>query len=271
MTDHPLSLRYEIRKLTLADAPAARAIICHANSYHSPLWTPSYGKKSINAIYENCQYFVEFQIKQGHCFGAFDTQYKYKTIEAQEAGGKLLWDLSSQQADPVELLAGMDFPLASIALAYDQTQPMDMQEMGGFFSVMPEFPMLFMWKMMNDSRPDNIKHPRGPNDVMARGGTATRADYENRGLSRYLAEYEMRYAAKLGFRAISIVAGSVPTAVQKVWENPPAPFKSTVIAEAIADEIKVPNMQTGGADLIQPFPHSKQVCKYIWCQLKPEQ
>ena len=121
--------------------------------------------------------------------------------------------------------------------------------------------------MTSDQRPDSVKQPRGPGDLLARGGTATRADYEGRGLVRYLAEHEMHYAAGLGFRAIHIGAGA--DAVQRVWENPPQPYKSTVLAETLLYDLHVPDMQTGA--MLTPFPGNKQRVAYIWCQLKHQE
>ena len=73
-------------------------------------------------------------IGSGHSFGAFDRHYTYRTKEAEAAGGAVLWDLSTPQSDSAALLAGIDSPLCSVALAYDASVPMDMARMAPFFA-----------------------------------------------------------------------------------------------------------------------------------------
>ena len=76
-------------------------------------------------------------------FGIFDTQYKFKRPESASTQGKLYWDENDLDSDGAALLQQMDFPLVSVALAYDGSQPLDMPRMMPLLEVLPLFATIY--------------------------------------------------------------------------------------------------------------------------------
>ena len=75
--NYGLSSRYEIRQLTSTDFDAIKATILHSNWFHSPIWAPKYATQPINAMYDNCDYWLGHQLVQGLSYGVFDSEYVY--------------------------------------------------------------------------------------------------------------------------------------------------------------------------------------------------
>ena len=130
--------RYEIRKLGPEHLDWIKAILTHSNIYCSPIWKVLYPDDKAKRAYvmlNNLDYHVLHGINSGHSYGAFDTEYQFKRPESAATGGKLYWDFDNLNATGEELLVQMDFPLASIALAYDGFNEMDFAQLEPFIDV----------------------------------------------------------------------------------------------------------------------------------------
>lgn len=51
--------------------------------------------------------------------GVRNKEYEYERPESRERAGKLYWDVTDMSVTRESLLAGMDFPLVSVAMSYD--------------------------------------------------------------------------------------------------------------------------------------------------------
>lgn len=175
------------------------------------------------------------QIDSGLSYGVFDTQYKFKRAESAAAAagggeGALYWDASANpDATAEELLAQMDFPLVSIAMALDQFNPLDELQIGPLIESLPFYADLYHEFEKLDTREASSWKATALGQVMLRNGTSTRADYERAGVMKELAYFLMRRAAEQRFRGVSIEC--LHDAVCHVWTNPPEPFKATLIAQ----------------------------------------
>ncbi|KAK4120051.1 hypothetical protein N657DRAFT_674567 [Parathielavia appendiculata] len=224
--------RYEIRVLEPKHSDWAKAIVLHSNLFYSRLWPalyPEHRTRRMYAGFRGATYLVEHQINSGHSLGVFDTEYTFKRPESVATGGTLYWDLEDESPDGDTLLAQMDFPLVSVALAYDGFHTLDMAQMAPLVRALPAFGAVFALLAQLDRRDPESWKPRAEGEVLMRNATSTRADYEGKGLMRKLAEYMMRTAAAKGFRGIQIE--TVSDAVCKVWSAPPEPFKGEIVCE----------------------------------------
>lgn len=226
-----LSARYEIRQLTPAEIPWAAAIVCHSNTFYSPVWTVAYTSDHTARIYKMhavCDYLIRHQVNSGMSFGIFDLEYKFKRPESAATGGKLYWDENNLEAGKEELLEQMDFPLASVALAYDGINEMDMPRMMPLIELLPLFGTIYGELAARDQRDPAEWKPKGHGEVLMRGGTSTRGDYEGKGLMKKLAHWVMREVDGRGYRGIQIECAH--DAVNHVWLNPPKPFRGELIS-----------------------------------------
>ncbi|KAH8680772.1 hypothetical protein BX600DRAFT_428754 [Xylariales sp. PMI_506] len=226
--------RYEIRVLGPEHADWARAIVSHSNTFYSPVWSPLYPDNQTARCYgmfEKAEYLVDHQIKSGLSLGVFDREYKFKRPESAEApgGGKLYWDVTDETPDKDQLLEQMDFPLASVALAYDSINALDMSKLSDIISYLPEFGIVYKVLGELDKRDPASWTATGPGQVLFRNATSTRAEYEGEKLMKLQAQYMMRKSAEEGFRGIQIECAH--PAVTSVWSNPPAPFKGEIVAQ----------------------------------------
>lgn len=124
-----LSPRYEIHKLGPEHAQWASAIVCHSNVFHSSIFSVVYPEEKtqrFNAMMQTAGYLVDHQISSGLSYGVFDTEYRYKEAKSAATGGQFYWDPEKNDATGNELLEAMDFPLVSVALAYDGFDALDM-------------------------------------------------------------------------------------------------------------------------------------------------
>ena len=267
-----LDRRYEIRQLTEAEMPWISAIIIHTNLFYSPVWPLVYPHEKTKRVRQGMtggDYLVRHQVESGMSFGIFDTQYEYKRPESASVGGKLYWDENDLDSDSEALLQQMDFPLVSVATAYDGSQPLDMSRMMPMIEVIPLFATLYQALESLDKRDPATWKAQGPGEVLMRNGTSTRADYEGRGLTRKLANWQMREAAALGYRGIQIEC--VHDAVTRTWLHPPKPFKSELIGKLDMATYEEENEE---GKKVHPFEPAKQVCTKIYVTLKegpPEQ
>ncbi|KAJ2975964.1 hypothetical protein NQ176_g5226 [Zarea fungicola] len=114
MTLKTLPERYEIRKLGPEHQEWVNAILIHSNMFHSPIWPIVYPDgltaRSM-AAYKAAEYLVKHQLESGYSYGIFDKEHKYRTPEAEAAGGLLHWDTDDTTSDGAALLEQMDFPL----------------------------------------------------------------------------------------------------------------------------------------------------------------
>jgi len=226
-----LSARYEVRQLTPDQIPWAAAIVCHSNTFYSPVWTVAYPTGRIERIHrmvDRCDYLIRHQITSGLSFGIFDLEYRFKRPESAATGGKLYWDPEDLTADKEKLLEQMDFPLASVALAYDGINELEMAKVMPLIETMPQFGIVYAELLAGDKRDPTSWKPKGPGEVLLRNATSTRAEYEGQGLMKKLAQWLMREAAGRGFRGVQIECAH--DAVTKTWLNPPEPFHAELIS-----------------------------------------
>lgn len=262
-SDNPSNLpaRYEIRQLTEEHTEWAKAIVLHTNMFHSPVWPLMYPENKGKRIFAGMgpvTYLVEHQISSGMSFGVFDLEYKFKRPESEATGGALYWDELKDSTDATSevLLERMDFPLASVALAYDGINPLDIDGVMQVVAILPLFGMLYHILETLDQRGDSWK-PTEAGQVLMRNATSTRNDYEGEHLMGNLARFMMREAKLRGYRGIQIEGAH--DAVNHVWSHPPLPFKGEVIA--------VVDMATFEEDGQKVFSPSKQVCKKMFVTL----
>lgn len=162
-----------------------------------------------------------------------------------------------------EMLEQMDFPLASIALSYDSFHPLDLARMGDMVTVLPEYGVGFHHLALNDKRDPASWQAKGPLQVLFRNATSTRHDYEGLKLMKHQAHWLMRWADKEGFRDIQIEA--FHDAVDRVWNNPPPPFRGET-----ASEVKTGEFEEVGEDgeKRNPFFPATQRLTKVYVTLK---
>ncbi|KAJ5599543.1 hypothetical protein N7450_000610 [Penicillium hetheringtonii] len=227
-----LPQRYEIRSLGPEHTDWAGAICAHTNMFRSPIWPILYPENRTQRAYKMLQtgeYMMKHQIDSGLSLGVFDKEYQFKRPESEATGGKLYWDLENTDATESELEDQMDFPLVSVAMAYDGINALDMEQMKPLIATLPLFATAYKALNELDTRDPASWKPTAAGQVLMRNATSTRGTHEGRGLMRCLAEEMMRRSAAQGFRGIQIETGS--EAVLKVWSTPPAPFKENVIGK----------------------------------------
>lgn len=201
---NPTSLtpRFEIRQLTPAHSAWASAIVCHSNILHSPVWSLAYPTSKtarLHAMHAEASYIVDHQIASGLSFGVFDTTYTFRRPSSAATDGALYFDPSLGELSSAELLEQMDFPLVSVAMAYDGFDALDMSRLLPMIAVLPLFGTVYHKLEELDPRPAHTWKVQNPREVLMRNATSTRADYEGHGLMKGLAHWLMRHAAAEGF------------------------------------------------------------------------
>ncbi|KAK9355639.1 hypothetical protein V1523DRAFT_424017 [Lipomyces doorenjongii] len=264
--DHTyLPPHFEIRKLDPVHTTWANAIFSHSNTFYASIKWSSTNPENQAAfcykLFRGADYLIRHQINSGMSFGIFDTTYKYQHPESVELGGKLYWDESDLAATNEQLLAQMDFPLVSIAMSYDAYDPPDMTKMADFMDASPLFGLFFGELEARDARDSSTRKVEGPQKVLQRNGTSTRADYGAQGLMKKLAKWLMHEAAGRGYIGIEIPCAH--DAVIKAWLNPPSPFKASVVSQFDA---KTYEKEVDG-HMIKPFAPSEQVGARIYVSL----
>lgn len=258
-----LGSRYEIRQLTLLDAPAVAALVIETNWYSSPLWAPKYSKVPLHEVltsevWDSLLCHTSFQIRSGLSYGIFDNEYKFRnsaSVDDQHPNGTFHWKVGDITPDHEDLKSRMDFSLVSFALARDRFTPVDLAKLKPFMDlVLKELIFLVMWQRSRDRRPDEKKKPKGPNQIADQGGSGTRSEYEGRGLARMLNDFVMHECHRHGFSEIHI--GTAHDAMAWIWQNPPCPYKSKTLGAIFVNELELPSPETG--QLIKPIDYSKQ-------------
>ena len=261
-----LPARYEIRQLRPEHIPWANAIVCHSNTFYSPVWSICYPDNKtarLFSMFHEVDYLVRHQINSGMSFGVFDLGYIYKDPRSEATGGALYWDHTNTQTNKEELLEQMDFPLCSVALAYDGYHPFDMEKMTGLMACLPLFGALYRILEERDPRSAESWKPTAERQVLMRNATSTRHDYEGAGLMKKQAQWLMREAEGKGYRGCQIE--TVHDAVTNTWLNPPTPFKGTLISKVDTKTYEERDEKTG--EMKKIFDPSNQVCAKIYVAL----
>lgn len=172
--------RYEIRTLGPEHTDWANAVVMHSTAFASPVWSKVYPED-----------------KTGLCYNLF----RLGTYLI-DSGGKLHWDLDDRTANKDKLLEQMDFPLVSVAMAYDSYDTLDVTRLSLMLEVMPLLGERSKILKERDTRDPGSWEATGPCQVLFRNSTATRAGEEGKGFMGILARHMMREAAVAGFRGI---------------------------------------------------------------------
>lgn len=225
--------RYEVRTLGKEHEVWASAIIYHSFVHSNKLWAELYPEKDktlrIYSAVVAGQAIVSHQARSGLSLGIFDKEYRFKRPESEKTGGKLYWDFLNTDATRQELLDQMDFPLVSVAMAFDLYDPPTQILVDATIRALPPAEKIFSILEGRDGRDPKVWEATGPGQVLMRFATATREDATGLKLMKTMAHYMMHKAAEDGFRAIDIECFS--PAVHHVWANPPSPFKGNLISE----------------------------------------
>jgi hypothetical protein len=208
-------------------------------------------------------YLIRHQVESGLSIGVFDKEYRYRREESLASEGKLYWDTSDESANCAGLLEQMDFPLVSVALAYDSFDHLDMDKLGELMATLPAFGPSYAVLAKNDKRDAASWEAKGHGEVIFRNATSTRHDYEGKGLMRKLADYMMRDAASKGWRGIQIE--SMNDAVTHVWTHPPAPFKGEEVSDF---HMWTHEEENGKGESVYPFRPAKQRVVKVYCYLR---
>ena len=137
----------------------------------------------------------------------------------------------------------MDFPLVSIALSYDATDPPDEAKLQDYYDILSVARDMF--SHLGSLIPPSARAGYGGagcgelrrGKVLMARSLATRGDYERHGIMKGMAWWLMREAKRWDYEVIETRTGSA--AVRRVWENPPEPFRATVMSEFVFGEFEV--------------------------------
>lgn len=229
--ERPLPPRYEIRTLTPDHIDWANAIVMHSTAFASPVWSKLYPDDHTSLCYNlfrHSNHLISHAVNSGLSLGIFDTEYTFKRPESAATGGKLYWDLEDGDADEEKLQQQMDFPLLSVAMAFDAFHPIDTTQLEPLVGVMPLLAERNRILNERDTRDPKSWEATGPGQVVLRNSTATRAGEEGKGFMGILARHMMRECAARGFRGIQIQC--LHDSVHRVWSCPPGPFGAEVVA-----------------------------------------
>ncbi|KAB8364859.1 hypothetical protein FH972_024720 [Carpinus fangiana] len=180
-----LPTRYEIRRLGPEHMVWAKAIVLHANLFQSPVWKQLHAgeltEKLMAGLSPSVDYLFTHQVNSGLSWGIFDTEYVFKNPASATRGGALYWDPKDTSSTGEQLLEQMDFPLASVALAYDGINRLDYALLGPLVELLPAYSTIMDALGTLDTRDPKSWEATAPNQVLMRNATATRADYANNG------------------------------------------------------------------------------------------
>jgi hypothetical protein len=258
----------------------------HSNLYHSPIWPTIYPTNitaNLHAGMRSVSYLIPHQINSGLSYGVFDDSYIFKRAESQVTDGALYFDAAEPsvqdsqglEAESSRLLEQMDFPLVSVALAYDSFFPLDQAKMVELIACLPLFGTAYHELAIRDAQSRHAAswQAEGPGEVLFRNGTSTRREYEGLGIMAGLARWLVREVHGMGWRGVQIETFS--DAVFWVWRRPEEAsegegnggegkqWKAVVVSqfhtETFVDE-------KGG----KPFAPSKQKIAKIYVELRPK-
>ncbi|KAM0258672.1 hypothetical protein ACHAQJ_003680 [Trichoderma viride] len=261
-----LPSRYEIRPLEPKHGAWAKAIVALSNVYQTSIWTASCPENLTRRAYETYKsmtYLIQHQIESGHSLGVFDKEYKFKQTESVITEGNIYWDLDDEAADASKLLEQMDFPLVSVAMAYDSFDPLDPEKLTNMMVALPGFGPAMSALAAADGREIGSWKATGPGQVLFRAATSTRHDHEGKGIMKALSHYLMRASAAKGFRGIQIEC--VSDAVTHVWSHPPEPFHTDLVSEI--NSMDVAAEDESGRKFYPLRPSKQRLCK-LYCRLQ---
>lgn len=231
---------FEVRQLHVEDLNMVKAVMCHSMIFESPIWSkvipPSDLAKHMYQLFKESDLWTLHGLHSGYSYGVFDKNYVLKRPESEATGGKLYWDFDALSATKEQLLEQMDFPLASLALAYDGFNKFDFSQLTEMEKWLPGIPGISKLLEERDTRDPASWQPTALGQVMFRNATQTRSDYQGRGLMKTLAHFLMGQAKKQGFRAIKIECFN--EILPRVWCKPPAPFKAILVSEGHSSEVE---------------------------------
>lgn len=267
MTSIPgLPPRYEIRPLELKHHEHAKAIVALSSIYHTTAWTAARREDLTRRTYDAYQsmtYLIQHQIESGYSLGVFDKEYQFKRPESVATDGGLYWNLDDEVADESTLIEQMDFPLVSVAMAYDSFDPLDPAKLKDLMAVLYGFGSVIVALDAADKRESYSWKATGHGQVLFRASTSTRRDYEGAGLMKALAHELMRASAAKGFRAIQITCTS--DAVSHVWSHPPEPFHTDLVCEINSIDVEVED--ESGNKTYPLRPSTQRMCT-LYCNLR---
>ena len=260
----PLPARYEIVKLSMADFDFCKAIWCHTEILNMPMCVAIYNKDMgvFWRTMDTIDHLIQHQLESGLSYGVIDTQYVYKRKESETSGGRLYWDDRTALVDDRALLDVMDFPLVSIAVSYDQANPLDPAKMGPLIGALPVFGDAYRVLGARDKRKESDRLASAPGQVLQRNGSCTLATYEGQGLMKGLAHWLMREAKLKGFKGIQIECAHA--AVTHVWMHPPAPFTAEMLASLDAATYEE---ESSAGVMVKPFAPSTTVLTKVFVTL----
>lgn len=257
---------FEIRQLGPEHLEITKAVMAHSMIFESPIWSKVIPQgdltKHIYQLFNMTDTWAMHGLKSGYSYGVFDKNYVFKRPESAATNGKLHWDQNNLSATKEELLEQMDFPLASVALAYDGINVIDPAELVPMVQWLPGVPGIMKLLEERDTRDPASWKPTAPGQAMFRNATQTRSDYQGRGLMKALAHFLMRQAKEEGFRAIKIECFN--EILPRVWCKPPAPFKGTLVSEAHSSEVE--DVDENG-QTIYPIRAASQKVSRIYVEL----
>ncbi|KAK6199878.1 hypothetical protein LQW54_009788 [Pestalotiopsis sp. IQ-011] len=200
--------RFVVRPLDVSHLEWVSAIFTHFHLFHNKAWRAWLPDKNFTAmayeVLKTCDYLVRRQLQSGYSLGVFDTEYQFRRSESSKTGEKLWWNSEDISVDGNVLLEQMDFPLVSIALAYDSFNPLDPAAMGPLLTSLPQTKVIFRILAALDPRDPITWQATGPGQVLFRNATNTQHDYEGLGLMSKMAREMMFRSAERGSRAIQI-------------------------------------------------------------------
>ncbi|KAJ0417425.1 hypothetical protein BJY00DRAFT_206324 [Aspergillus carlsbadensis] len=269
---------FEIRKLEQEHLEWAKAIIAHSNVFSSPVWSQIYPEDQtarFYAAFDGATYLVQHQIDSGLSYGVFDREYVFNRPESAASGGAISFQDESNRNPSLtaaEVLHEMDFPLASIALAYDAANPIDMARVAPLIRALPDFATFAPRLEARDTREKSSWEATGPAQVLKRMGTATRVDYMGLGITKTMAHWLMYHVSERGFRGISIEC--YHDAVNHIWMHPPEPFRAEGVAVFRVDEYEYEKEKEGengedaAGEVVRPYGHVGQALSKVYVHLK---
>ncbi|CAN8102463.1 unnamed protein product [Discula destructiva] len=256
MSDLPS--RYEIRRLDPQHAQWAAAIVIHSNAFHSsvfPVVYPDAKGARFNKAMKACEYLIDHQINSGLSYGVFDKEFAYKKTGSAATHGKFYWDPENDELTGSGILEAMDFPLVSVALAYDGFDALDMSRLEPLVAALPIFASVYQALDKLDPRPpETWRFPQERNTLLMRNATSTRHEYEGKGLMGALARHLMKTAAEKGYHQSNIECLS--DRVTYVWSKPPSPFSGKVIASFRSEDWEEKDAE---GNVTKPFYPAKQL------------
>jgi len=203
----------------------------------------------------------------GQSFAVLDTQYEYRTKEAEAAGGKVLWDTSNPDATGEELDDLIDSPIVSVALSYDASNALDMPQLMPLLEVLPLYGAIFHRLDITDPRDPATFAATAHGQILKRNSTSTRKTADGKGITKKMANWLIAYAKERGYQAINIEC--FHEAVEHIWRNPTVPgTRGDRICAFRTEDYTEVDEKTGR--IIEPFGNVRQRLSRVYLTLNAE-